>query len=163
MLPDVACSVRKRQEHQLHSSGGAKGMRLPQIQLMCARYWLYDFTAFDFGLLSHSLNSTRRLQALLHLVYGQLLIARKQVDAFKYLDKGLRLADGIIKAKDYFIVFNRHEALRSLRLTSKPGNGLELEQLLNEAAVIDKISQRPEASMTFQPSRFDTLINKSWN
>lgn len=151
----ATAEVRLRQD--------SRPCRLAYIDLMCARYWVVGFGDFDFELLSQSLSNSRRLQALLHMAYGQLLIARKSVGAFKYLDKGLRLADGIIRAQEYFRLYNRHEALRSLRLTDKPVAGLELQQLLNEAGVIEKMTQSPGAAMTFEPARFDTLINKSWN
>ena len=158
-----ASRLNSRAELLIPVIRGRKASRLAHISRMCSRYWLGEFSQFDFDLLAQSLGGSRHLQALLFLTYGQLLMARKRQGAFAYLDHGLRLADGILKAQVYFEVYNRHEALRSLKLSEKGSDGLSLKALLTEAAVIDKISQKSGTEMMFQPSRFDTLINKSWN
>ena len=155
--------LKSTAESRLRLGQGCTPSRLANIALMRARFWLAEFGEYDFTLLSQGQSQSRRLQGLMHLAYGQLLIARKLDGAFRYLDRGLRLADGIIRPQEYFNVYNRHESLRTLRLSDKPSIGLELQQLLNEAGVIDKITQAPGATMTFQPARFDTLINKFRN
>jgi len=127
--------------------------------MMQARYWLDDFSQYDFELMKNTLAKTRRLQALLHLTYGQLLIAKKRQGAFEYLDYGLRLADGLVNSNDYFEMYNRHVSLRSLKFSRQGSLGCNLQELLNEAAVIDKITQRPGTEIMFQPSRFDTLMS----
>lgn len=158
-----AGQIRQQSEHHIQTSMGSHVLRLPHISLMCARFWLDDFESHDFELLSHSLNQPRRIQALLWLVYGQLLIATKQSSAFEYLETGLKLADGLMRPQDYFAVYNRHQALRSLRLSPHRTTGHTLEVLLKEAAVIDKLTFKGATEVTFKPSRFDTLINKNWN
>jgi len=53
-----------------------------------------------------------------------------------YLKRGLQYADGLVKANDYFTIYNRHEELRALWLSEsgyKPGS---LDELLKEAHVI---------------------------
>jgi hypothetical protein len=158
-----ASHMRQQSEHYIQTNMGGRMLRLPHIALMCARFWLEDFHQHDFELLGHSLTQPRRVRALLWLVYGQLLIATKQSSAFGYLETGLKLADGLMKPQDYFEVYNRHQALRSLRLSPQRAAGQTLESLLTEAAVIDKLTLKGAAEMTFRPSRFDTLINKRWN
>lgn len=154
-------TLKARCEQRQYSVAGMR-LRLPQVSLMCARYWLGEFLTFDFELLLQEWAAPRRWQALLHLVYGQLLVARKIDGAFAYLDRGLRLADGLVKPAAYFEIYNRHTALRSLRLTRDGVAGMGLTQLMNEAGVIDKITQRSGTEMTFRASRYDTLMHKSW-
>lgn len=127
--------------------------------MMQARYWLDDFSQYNFELMKNTLAKPRRLQALLYLTYGQLLIAGKRQAAFEYLDHGLRLADGLVNPSGYFEMYNRHVSLRSLKLSPQGSVGRNLQELLNEAAVIDKITQRSGTEIMFQPSRFDTLMS----
>ncbi len=163
MSAQEATRVLLHGQHLLQSRIGRKKSYLIQLQLMCARYWLGEFDHYDFELMSRTMGSTRRLQALLYLTYGQLLISCKSQEAFGYLDRGQRLADGIVKPEDYFIIFNRHHDLRSLKLSGNACNGLSLQSLLTEAAVIDKFNPGREVEMIFRPAEIDTLLKNTRN
>lgn len=84
---------------------------------------------------------SRRQLALAHLVVGQLLMSRKMSDALVHLNRGLYYADGLIKPVDYFTVYNRHEELRSLLLSTDGQAPQALEVLLNEARVIQQLNR----------------------
>ncbi|MDH5180824.1 MAG: hypothetical protein OEZ39_12875 [Gammaproteobacteria bacterium] len=98
---------------------------------------------------------TRRHQALANLVAGQLLISRRLSGAMSYLDKGLDLADGLLKPEDYFVVYNRHNDLRCLSLSEAARPAQDLPTLLNEARVIQRLNtERPGFSKDNWPNRF---------
>lgn len=79
--------------------------------------------------------------ALYHLIVGQLLMSCKMQNALDYLDIGLRYADGLIDAGDYFMLYNRHTELRYLRLLPTRQPAHDLPELLNESRVIRKLSR----------------------
>lgn len=94
----------------------------------------------------HYANTKRKL-ALYHLIIGQLLISCKMQNAMDYLDMGLRHADGLINASDYFTLYNRHEELRYLALSSTRQQAYDLPVLLNESRVIRKLTQNNQYSI----------------
>ena len=79
--------------------------------------------------------------ALLTLVYGQLLLACKLQEAFKFLDRGLTLAAGFLSPGDYFKVVNRHELLSVLPLFTEPHPPAGLATLENEAQILSRLKQ----------------------
>lgn len=90
---------------------------------------------------------TKRKMALYHLIIGQLLMSCKMNTALDYLDMGLRYADGLIRANDYFTLYNRHEELRYLTLSDKRQQPHNLSALLNESRVIRKLTQNNQYSI----------------
>lgn len=94
-------------------------------------------------------------QALLELVTGQLLASRKLNGAHRHLDQGFRLAAGHLTARDYLTLMNRHRRLRSLELSDVAGAGLSLEELLQEAAVVDRLRMGEPHRLRYDPK--DTL------
>lgn len=90
---------------------------------------------------------TKRKMALYHLLVGQLLMSCKMNMALDYLDMGLRYADGLIRGSDYFILYNRHEELRYLRLSDKRQQPHALAELLNESRVIRKLTHHHQYSI----------------
>lgn len=94
----------------------------------------------------HYANSKRKM-ALYHLIVGQLLMSCKINTALDYLDKGLRYADGLICASDYFTVYNRHEELRYLTVSDERQKAHDLSALLNESRVIRKLMQNSQYSI----------------
>ncbi len=90
--------------------------------------------------------SSKRKLALYHLIVGQLLISCKLQPAMDYLDMGLRHADGLIKPGEYFTLYNRHEELRYLTLTTSRQQGYDLPALLNESRVIRRLTHDKQYS-----------------
>lgn len=130
---------RARQREKYHAAS-RQSCFITSLMHLIADWWLEPESHHDLERVFVYATS-RRQQALCHLVTGQLLISRKMVGATTHLDKGLKLADGLIKADDYFTLYNRHETLRYLSL-SKPGQaGRQLESLLNEARVIQRLKK----------------------
>lgn len=91
--------------------------------------------------------TSQRKMALYHLIVGQLLMSCKMKSALDYLDMGLRYADGLISASDYFTVYNRHEELRYLAVSDKRQKAHDLPKLLNESRVIRKLTQNNQYSI----------------
>ena len=81
----------------------------------------------------------RREQALLELVYGQLLMSRKLRPACAHLALGFELAAPWLASVSYFELLRRHETLACLRLTDRPAPAQGLAALLSEAAVIRRL------------------------
>lgn len=88
--------------------------------------------------------TSRRKQALYYLIVGQLLMSCKMRQALEYLDKGRRLADGLITAGDYFTLYNRHEELRHLHVSEQRQKAHDLPALLNESRVIRRLAKHPQ-------------------
>jgi hypothetical protein len=82
---------------------------------------------------------SRREQALLELVYGQLLIGRKLRVASMHLARGFELAAPWLASADYFELVRRHELLACLRLTDVPSLPQGLAALLAEAVVVRRL------------------------
>jgi hypothetical protein len=83
--------------------------------------------------------TAKRDRALLELVFGQLLMSRKQQPALRHLDAGFRLAAGYLEAGDYFLLVRRHELLRHIPLSGETAAPRGLQSLLAEAAVIRQL------------------------
>ncbi len=108
------------------------------IVMMIADFWLGK----DIGRTLQTLLATAdspRSTALLHLVYGQLLISRKLSGAMAALQQGLRLAADLLSATEYLQLVRRHQLLSCLPLQQTPSPAAGLAQLLTEARVIQKL------------------------
>ncbi len=78
-------------------------------------------------------------QALVELVYGQLLISRKLAGALEHLDRGFTLAIPRLESGEYFTLLRRHELLRALPLHATASAAQSLSDLLTEARVIRRL------------------------
>ena len=110
----------------------------PRIKRLIARFWLGKNIENEF----RSLGATYRgeyEQALLQLVYGQLLISRKTSGAMGYLSKGFELATPFLTPSQYFVVMKRHQALANLVLRTIGYPAASLDTLLSEGKVIGKL------------------------
>lgn len=159
MKLDDAAAIQHQLEKRLHDRTDTSGKRLLLCRWMCARYWRDDFSRYDYELLEKQVGGSRRMHALLALCFGQLLMSRKRKGAFFYLDRGLRLADPLLRTEDYFTLYNRHQQLRALSLTEQGAAGSTLQALLNEAAVIEQLKSKPLAGRVFNPHPQDTLMS----
>ncbi len=116
------------------------------MQLMIADWWLDDSQSAFPGRGVHYA-TTRRKLALYHLIAGQLLMSCKLDSAMDYLDMGLRQADGLLGSDDYFTLYNRHEELRYLKLSSSREKPRSLSELLNESRVMRKLAPNSRYSI----------------
>lgn len=138
MAPAVAAELhtqaRQAQQRQLADQGNRFPARLAEL---IACYWL----GRGIDLVCQSLLATARVeqQALVELVYGQLLISRKLVGAREHLQRGFTLAIPMLQPAEYFAVLRCHEVLSTLILTATPADGQTLFNLLNEARVIKQL------------------------
>lgn len=96
-------------------------------------------------------------QALVELVYGQLLVARRREPAMAHLERGFMLAARLLPPEDYFVVMKRHELLRLLPLTPAGGGPEKLDVLLDEARVIERLRRGHRDAGTVQRAHRDTL------
>ncbi len=113
---------------------------------MIADWWLDEGNS-QFPTRGMHYADTRRKLALYHLIAGQLLMSCKLQSAMDYLDMGLRHADGLISSDSYFTVYNRHEELRFLKLSSTRQNPRNLVELLNESRVMRKLAPNSRYSI----------------
>ncbi|MDH5445644.1 MAG: hypothetical protein OEY52_08815 [Gammaproteobacteria bacterium] len=124
----------------------AKSSFLSVMMQMIADWWL-DESCTSFPNRGMHYATSRRKQALYHLIAGQLLMSCKMQSAMDYLDIGLRYADGIISSDNYFILYNRHEELRFLHLATERQKPYRLTELLNESRVMRKLDPRSGYSL----------------
>jgi hypothetical protein len=94
-------------------------------------------------------------QALLELVYGQLLASCKQTGALQHLANGFALAAGFLSSTDYFRLLRQHESLGWLRFATTASAPQSLQFLLTEAAVIKQL--QGETGVPFEAAHLDTL------
>jgi hypothetical protein len=132
---------------------GLPVFQLQVTQLLC-HYWMDVSIQLEYRQLT-ALPAGKRDQALLEIVYGQLLLSRRRKPALQHLDYGFRLAAGYLEARDYFLLVRRHDLLRYLTLSDAGGAPQGLQSLLAEAAVIRQL-QGTERHVSSMP-HCDTL------
>ena len=131
---DLHIQVRQAQQRQLADQGSQFTSRLAGL---IAGYW--QDRAIDLDYRSLLATVLPEQQALVELVYGQLLISRKLYGALDHLKRGFILATPMLKPAEYFAVLRCHEVLSTLILTATPSDGQTLSDLLNEARVIKQL------------------------
>lgn len=96
-------------------------------------------------------------EALVELIYGQLLLATRRAGAWRHLDEAFRMAADHLGPRDYLRVRRRHERLRHLEPLPEPVSPKSLNRLLREAAVIEQIERRMPQRRSFPADRHDTV------
>ncbi|MCK9529802.1 MAG: hypothetical protein M0R77_04465 [Gammaproteobacteria bacterium] len=81
-----------------------------------------------------------RAQALVELVYGQILMSRRRTGAMRHLDRGFALARHLLAPEDYFVVLKRHALLALLPPADLPC--APLADLLTTARVMARLGAR---------------------
>jgi hypothetical protein len=109
-----------------------------QLLQLLAHFWMDVSVALEYQQLTASATGQRD-RALLEIVYGQLLLSRRQWPAVQHLDRGFSLATDYLAATDYFLLVRRHELLRHIPLSSVRAAPQGLQSLLAEAAVIREL------------------------
>ena len=141
----------------LHSVRSGRGDLFPLCLLeIILRFWLGRDVEARYRNLFALLIANRE-RAVLELCLGQLLLARRQTDAWKHLDRGFGFAANLLEAEDYFTVMKRHTTLRHLPLKDTPSPVAGLQQLLDEAGVIARLKGGHEDMPDPLSSRHDTL------
>ena len=135
---------RAQQELQLRLCLNHGSFPLHVLQLVCD-FWRRADGASRYETLAAAVDD-RREQALLELVYGQLLMSRKLKPANAHLALGFELAAPWLASVSYFELLRRHEMLACLRLTDRPAPAQGLTALLSEAAVIRRLQDRDNCS-----------------
>lgn len=123
---------------------GSRPALSPRINRLIARYWLGKNIEHDFCSL-RAIFPREYDQALLHLVYGQLLVSCKRAGAMEYLRTGFVHAVPYLSSSEYFEVMKRHQHLASLTLVDSGQPGLPLESLIQEARVIERLTGKAGA------------------
>jgi hypothetical protein len=126
------------------------------VHILIARYWLDRPTELDYRSLRASAKG-RRQQALVELVYGQLLISRKRQGALTHLGRGFDLAAALVTTRDYIRLLRRHAALEHLGLSPRAAEPADLDDLLKEAAVIEQIESANPTPRQAPPDKTDTV------
>ena len=117
--------------------GNRAAFPLHVLQLACDFWRRADVAAHYESLAAAS--GSRRDQALLELVYGQLLMACKLRPATVHLARGFGLAVPWLASAGYFELVRRHELLSCLCLSDSPVPAQGLTELLSEAAVVRRM------------------------
>ena len=124
---------------QARLRAGAACFQLRVLQLVC-HFWLAESISLEYERLRISAVDGCE-QALLELVYGQLLVSCKDRPAHRHLERGFALAAPQLDAADYFRLLRRHELLGYLHLSGTATLPQALDALLAEAAVIRRLQQ----------------------
>ena len=118
---------------------GASCFQPRMLQLVC-RFWLAESITLEYGQLQVSAACARE-QALLELVYGQLLVSCKYRRGPRHLERGFALAVPQLDTADYFRLVRRHELLGYLCMSDTASLPQALDELLVEAAVIRRLRE----------------------
>lgn len=118
---------------QTRLCAGTPCFQLHVLQFVC-RFWLEAATEPEYDRLAIAAGD-RAEQALLEIVYGQLLISRKYRHAAPHLERGFAQAVRYLESSDYFRLVRRHELLGHLCVSDTPSPPQGLAALLAEAAV----------------------------
>lgn len=141
LAQDVAADLHASAEQVLQARlrAGESCYQLRVLQLVC-RFWLADTSALEYQRLLAAAAGARD-QALLELVYGQLLASCKYRQAHRHLERGFSLAVPQLDSTDYFRLVRRHELLGYLCMSDTPSLPQSLDALLAEAAVIRRLQE----------------------
>ena len=141
MVRAAAADLHASCEQALQSRlrDGAPCFQLRVLQLVC-HFWLTQAITLEYERLQVSATGSDA-QALLELVYGQLLFSCKYRQAHRHLERGFSLAAPLLGAADYFQLVRRHELLGYLSRSDTPSLPQPLDALLAEAAVIRRLQQ----------------------
>lgn len=142
----AALHASARDALQQRLCGNREAYSLHVLQLACD-FWRRSDVATHYQSLAVAAGS-RREQALLELVYGQLLMARKLHPATGHLARGFRLAVPWLASAAYFELVRRHELLSCLLLSDSPAPVQGLSELLSEAAVVRRMRDRRRRNST---------------
>ncbi len=140
----AALCLNARHELQRRLCTGGVAYPLHVLQLACS-FWRRSGHATGYTCLVAA--GGRREQALLELVYGQLLASRKLAGAAGHLERGFALAAPWLSTREYFDLVRRHERLSSLRLSDGPAPAQGLQALLTEAAVTRRLRHQPRRAV----------------
>lgn len=152
--PEAAADLhaQARQAEQRALTSGSQPLA-PRLAELVAGFWLGRAVALDYRSLVATLPAES--QALVELIYGQLLISRKLAGALEHLDRGFVLAVPQLAPGEYFTLLRRHETLRALPLGATASAPQTLADLLTEARVIRRL--QPAARRPSVHPHDDTL------
>ena len=141
LAQDMAAELHASTERALQAClrAAASCFQLRVLQLVC-RFWRAEPVTLEYGQLRVSAASARE-QALLELVYGQLLVSCKYRQGPRHLERGFALAAPQLDAADYFRLVRRHESLGYLYMSDTASLPQALDALLVEAAVIRRLRE----------------------
>ena len=142
-----------QQELQTRLCNGACCYALHVLQLVC-RFQCRIDVELDYQQLLAAVQNVPE-QALLELVYGQLLASCKQTGAHQHLADGFTLAAEYLSSADYFRLVRQHELLGWLALADTASAPQQLQSLLAEAAVIKQL--QGDTGVPFGATHRDTL------
>jgi len=119
----------------------ARGCFICRLGVLVARFWLDEPVEESYQSLAALARRrrTHRAGALLELVYGQLLAARRLPGAMLHLERGFAEGRNLLAPGDYFTVLKRNALLRQLPPTHDSA-AHELQELLTTARVIERFT-----------------------
>jgi len=126
-----------QRELQVRLCTGAPCFQCHVLQLVCHFQGQVD-VSLEFEKLQVAASDIFE-QALLELLYGQLLMSCKKAGARRHLANGFTLAADELASADYFRLVRQHELLAYLPLSDMPTLPQDLESLLAEAAIIKQL------------------------
>jgi hypothetical protein len=142
-----------QQELQTRLCNGVSCSALYVLQLVC-RFQSRFNVELDYQQLLAAVQKVPE-QALLELVYGQLLASCKQTGAYQHLADGFALAAEYLSSADYFRLVRQHELLGWLALADAASAPQQLQLLLVEAAVIKQL--QGDTGVAVGGAHLDTL------
>ncbi|MBI5041017.1 MAG: hypothetical protein HZB57_07420 [Gammaproteobacteria bacterium] len=152
LAADLQLQARQLLQRVLASGGSSLAPRLAE---MIAGFWHGRIVTHDYRSLVGTVPEAQ--QAAVELVYGQLLMSRKQTGAMQHLDRGFELATAALAPAAYFILLRRHTLLRNLVLTPAGAIPQTLPDLLQEARVIQRLQPSHGLPRNLRNPHDDTL------
>ena len=135
----------RREQERLKRNGTAY---LSPLLKLIALHWLEAPTESHYHYLISKKSKSIHADVLTPLIYGQLLMSRKQVGAMDYLEKAFHRATSLLRPEDYFVLMKRHQVLKQIPLSEQASQGVSLDALIKTGSVIGRMEEshggRPE-------------------
>lgn len=110
-----------------------------RLAIMIAHFWLGQSIETDYQSLLSMRPGSAHARVFVSLIHGQLLMSRQLSGAMEQLDSAFEQATALFHPDDYFLVWKRHQILRSLPLSTTPHPAEPLPELLRLALVIERL------------------------
>lgn len=128
----------RQQALQRQQRGLRRGQasRVALLMELIATFWLE--VSYTHQLHPH--DRSAHFVALESLIWGQLMMSRRQQGAHQQLAHGFKLAVPLLSAAGYLMLMQRHQRLNRLPLAPTPLPAATLQQLCATAGVIEQLS-----------------------
>ncbi len=151
-IKEAQQNIARLNQHQQIRYRRGIGCRICQLQLLIAHFWLDADIKPEIETLLQQNQHQRRFNALINLVYGQLLISKRLNGAHHFLNEAFKLSSPLLTTENYFKIYHQHQLLKALPLNEKALPAEDLKTLITMAEVILRFPQQKKHKYRFDPS-----------